>query len=156
MTPVGTPNNYQKGAHYRHASFLNSEVVALGPWLLTAKSQHVYRVPLGADPAAILTAGFLRNLTQGDYLVGVFTHPAGSLVLLNNYACDMVAWPTITLAPQVTAAMLLEIDRSSGLAGPLLDDSPLLPGLQLRLSPGTGRLLFLPDKPALMRKDSLF
>ena len=47
-------------------------------------------------------------------------------------------------APRYNQSNVLEVDPVSGRAAPLLDDSPLLPGLQMNFQAAAARLLTMP------------
>jgi hypothetical protein len=60
-------------------------------------------------------------------------------VLITNYDLTFVAWPTVSFKE----ATVQEIHPSWGVPVQVHDDSPLEPGLQLRIEPGGARLFFL-------------
>ena len=73
----------------------------------------------------------------------VFKHADGRRgVLLNNYHFAYTAWPTVEF--DVDAAKVVEICPKTGKAVRLLDDSPAMPGVQLSIDSGKGRLFLLP------------
>jgi len=47
-------------------------------------------------------------------------------------------------APRYNQSKVLEVGPVSGRAAPLLDDSPLLPGLQMNFQAAAARLLIMP------------
>jgi hypothetical protein len=63
-------------------------------------------------------------------------------VLLQNYHFAYSAWPTVAF--KADSAQVLEVSPKTGKTAPVLDDSPDLPGLQLSLDAGEGRLFLLP------------
>ncbi len=114
-------------------------------------STGVYRVHPKDDPVAVLKGSPVRSLSSGDYLVGTFRHADGRrAVLLNNYHFAYSAWPTVSFDADATEVM--EVDPHTGKAIPVADDSPAMPGLQISLDAGEGRLFLLPA-PAPEPKD---
>jgi hypothetical protein len=65
-------------------------------------------------------------------------------VLLNNYDRSYAAWPTVEF--DADPAQVMEVSPETGEIAPVLDDSPQMPGLQLSLDAGAGRLFLLPAK----------
>jgi hypothetical protein len=63
-------------------------------------------------------------------------------VLLNNYDRSYAAWPTVEF--DADPAQVMEVSPETGEIAPVLDDSPQMPGLQLSLDAGAGRLFLLP------------
>lgn len=152
-TPVGGHEFPKGGAiitadgrptrHYAQAQRINARLKNLGPTLMQLTSTGVYRIEPGQNAAEILVDTPIQNLTDGDYLVGVFTHEDGrTAVLLNNYRFAYTAWPTVTF--RVDPARITEIDQDTGSEIPLRDDSPAMDGIQISLDSGEGRL-FLVD-----------
>jgi len=138
----------RKTRHYEQAKRLNTAVKALGPTLMKLTSEKVVRVKPGDDAAAALAGTPVTGLDygpQGDFLVGVFRHADGRrAVLLNNYDFLYTSWPTVTF--DVDPAQVLEVSQETGAETPVLDDSPDMPGLQVSLDAGAGRLFLLPPK----------
>ena len=62
--------------------------------------------------------------------------------MINNYHFAYSAWPTVTFAAD--QEKVREIDPQTGKEVPVLDDSPDMPGLQLSLDAGQGRLFLVP------------
>ena len=66
-------------------------------------------------------------------------------VLLQNQDPWATQWATVRFAPRLNvprnASGVLEVDPVHATLAPLLDDSPLEPGVQLGLRPGMARLL---------------
>ena len=189
---------YRKGAHYRHATRLNSIVKNWGraQYLLGATSTGVFRVmspgsksgaspgpwvPGGLDtpggtcsctsgasscpqPAQSLAGCAINNVTDlavsssrwtpkaGEgLLIGQFRLADGRTgLLLHNHNVDSTIWPTVGFAaPHEWSAggrSVLEVDAETGAEAPILDDSPLLPGLQMSFESGMARFLVLADK----------
>ncbi|MEI6501278.1 MAG: hypothetical protein WCP21_09670 [Armatimonadota bacterium] len=133
--------------HYYEAQRINAGLKHLGPVLMQLKSVSVNRVSTKTDPAPALAGTPLKSLSgQGtDYLLGVFQHQDGRrAVLLNNYDRAYAAWPTVEF--DVDPAQVMEVSPETGKIEPVLDDSPEMPGLQLSLDAGAGRLFLLPAK----------
>jgi hypothetical protein len=135
----------RKTRHYDQARRLNAAVKAMGPTLMRLTSTGVTRVNGAAAPAA-LQGTPLRALAGPDtteYLLGAFRHADGRrAVLLSNYDFVYTAWPTVEFA--VDPAQVREICPETGAEIPVVDDSPDMPGLQLSLDAGGGRLFLLP------------
>ena len=113
---------------------------------LTSTSVHRVK-PKGATPDALKESP-VRQLSDGDYLVGTFRHADGRrAVLLNNYHFAYSAWPTVEF--DVDASKVVEVSPKTGREEAVRDDSPDMPGLQLSLDAGEGRLFLLPanEKP---------
>ncbi len=64
--------------------------------------------------------------------------------MLMNYRLLLTAWPTVEFDAPVE--QIREIDKRTGKEIPVLDDRPGMPGLQLSLEDGEGRLFILPAK----------
>ena len=74
--------------------------------------------------------------------MGTFRHADGRrAVLLQNYHFAYSAWPTVEFD---AAAAVLEVSPRNGIAAPVVDASPDMPGLQLSLDAGEARLFLLP------------
>lgn len=133
--------------HYDEAKRINAGIRNLGPTLMKLTSTGVYRVKPKDDAAAALKGSPLRSLTDGDYLVGAFRHADGRrAVLINNYHFAYSAWPTVRF--EAKASSVMEVSPATGREVPVLDDSPDMPGLQLSLDAGQGRLFLLPAENA--------
>ncbi len=135
--------------HYEQAKRLNAAVRNLGPTLMGLRCHGVIRPPAaiesatGAVDTALLAGSPLRHLTAGDFLIGVFSHADGRrAVLLNNYSYAHTAWPTVEFSAPLE--QVREVDPASGQEVAVVDDSPAMPGLQLSLDAGEGRLFLLP------------
>ncbi len=147
-----TPLGFEKGGgligldgrptrHYYQAQRINAGLKNLGPALMHLTSQAVYRVPRGTNPARILGAAPLV-VSPGDYLIGVFKHADGrKAVLLNNYSYTYTAWPTVKFRADLKK--VTEVDPATGKETPVVDASPAMPGLQVSLGAGAGRLFLL-------------
>lgn len=135
--------------HYDQAQRINAALNNLGPALMRLTSTGVIRISPDTDPAAALTGSPIKALAKDevdpplDLLLGAFRHEDGRrAVLLNNYSVNLTSWPTVEFdAPHDQVA---EIDPASGKEIPLYDESPDMPGLQLSLDSGQGRLFLLP------------
>ncbi|MBN1345651.1 MAG: hypothetical protein JXQ73_23365 [Phycisphaerae bacterium] len=131
--------------HYDQARRINAELKNLGSTLMKLTSTGVRKVDPGSDPAGQITGTPIKSLTKGDYLIGTFKHADGRrAVLLNNYHFAYTAWPTVEF--DVEASRVVEVCPVTGKEIGLLDDSPAMPGLQLSIDAGRGRLFLLPVK----------
>jgi len=137
-----------KTRHYEHAQRLNAELNALGPTLMQLTSTGVYRVKPTDTPSEVLKGSGLLDLKRdrvdppGDYLVGAFRHHDGRrAVLLQNYRFAHSAWPTVVFDGPLQRVR--EVDKKTGKEVPVYDESPLMPGCQLSLADGEGRLFLL-------------
>lgn len=129
--------------HYEQAKRINAALKNLGPTLMKLTNESVHRVGHKEGSMAALAGGPIRSLDAGDYLVGSFRHADGRrAVLLNNYHFAFTAWPTVQFDGD--PAKIVEISPATGKEIPLLDDSPDMPGLQISLDAGEGRLFLLP------------
>ena len=131
--------------HYEQAKRINAGLKNLGPTLMKLTSADVMRVRPGDDPAKALVDSPVKSISKGgDYLIGVFNHSDGRrAVLINNYDCNYTTWPTVEFdAPDWT---VIEVDAGDGKEKPARDDSPEMPGLQIGLDAGEGRLFLLPS-----------
>jgi hypothetical protein len=129
--------------HYEEAKRINAGLKQLGPTLMKLTSTSVHRVkPKHATPEA-LTGSPLRSIDDGDYLIGAYRHTDGRrAVLLSNYHFAYSAWPTVEF--DVDASKVVEVSPQTGQNEPVRDDSADMPGLQLSLDAGAGRLFLLP------------
>lgn len=129
--------------HYAEAKRINAVLKNLGPTLMGLTSAGVHRVrPKNATPDA-LKGSPVRSISEGDYLIGVFRQADGRrAVLLCNYDFAYSSWPTVSF--DVEPGKVMEVSPETGRAGPVIDDSPDLPGLQISLDAGEGRLFLLP------------
>jgi hypothetical protein len=129
--------------HYEEAKRINATLKNLGPTLMKLTSTGLYRIHSKDDPAVLLKGSPLRSLSAGDYLVGTFRHADGRrAVLLNNYHFAYSAWPTVSF--DAAPGSVLEVDPRTGKESAVVDDSPAMPGLQISLDAGEGRLFLLP------------
>jgi hypothetical protein len=134
----------RKTRHYEQAKRVNRAIRQLGPTLMSLTSIGVYRVTPDENPDQALKDTPITNLTNGDYLVGLFKHADGRrAVLLNNYSFAYTAWPTVRFSAPVQ--QLREVCKKTGKEIPIVDDSPAMEGLQLSLDSGEGRLFLLPE-----------
>jgi hypothetical protein len=136
----------QRTRHYDEARRINAVLKNLGPVLMKLTSTGVYRLTPKSDAADVLKGTPLKDITgdalSRDLLVGTFAHTdSRRAVLLNNYAFAYSAWPTVAFATDL--AQVTEVDPSTGKELPVRDDSPDLPGLQLSLDAGQGRLFLV-------------
>jgi hypothetical protein len=129
--------------HYEEAKRINGAVRHFGPTLMQLTSTGVYRCEPKDDSAVALKGSPILSLSPGDYLVGVFRHSDGRrAVLLNNYHFAYSAWPTVVF--DAPTNVVLEVSPLTGQQTPVADDSPDMPGLQVSLDAGAGRLFILP------------
>ena len=135
--------------HYEQARRINTVVANLGRTLMACTSTGVRRVRPGEAPAAVLRGAPIVDLRKapvdppGDYLVGTFRHADGRrAVLLMNHRTTHTAWPTVVFdAPD---HLVREVDPATGREIPVRDESPKMPGIQVPLLDGGGRLFVLP------------
>lgn len=136
----------RKTRHYDQARRLNAAVKAMGPTLMQLTSEGVVRVSGAAPGAEALKGTPITALTghpTAEYLLGRFRHADGRrAVLLCNYDYLYTSWPTVEFS--VDAGQVREVSQETGVEIPVLDDSPDMPGLQLSLDAGAGRLFLLP------------
>ena len=139
--------------HWFQAKRINQCLKNLGPTLMQLTNQGVYRIKPGDDPEQVLMGTAIKSITRApvdpahDYLVGVFNHRNGQrVVLVNNYRFAYTAWPTIEF--DVPQPQVRELDQQTGKIVAVHDDSPEMPGLQISLDAGEGRLFVLPAKAA--------
>jgi hypothetical protein len=147
--------------HWWQAQRINGAVRALGPTLMRARSTGVVALRLddGPEPAQLLAAqrSTLHNISRGSFTVGSFALEEGlggvgafsTAVLLANYAWTYTQTPTIDFGPSVEA---LEVDQHSGGTRPIVDAIRGLPGLQVGLLAGGGRLFVLRASRPLARE----
>ncbi len=131
--------------HYDQARRINARIKNLGPTLMKLTSTKVIRIKPGEKAAAALAGSPLENLSDGDWLIGVFKHADGRrAVLLNNYRFAYTAWPTVEFAG--SPDKVVEVDQTTGEETKLRDDSPDMPGIQISLDAGQGRLFIMDEK----------
>jgi len=137
--------------HYGQAQRINAQLKHLGPVLMRLTSTDVRRLAPGDDPAGVLANTPIRNITRdavdppNDYLVGVFSHEDGRrAVMLMNYRHALTAWPTVEF--DAPADQVREVDKNTGGEVPVRDDSPEMPGIQVSLDAGEGRLFLMPPR----------
>lgn len=135
----------QRTRHYDQAKRINAGIKNLGPTLMQLTSVSVIRAKAGEDAAKALDGSPIKSITAGDYLIGVFKHSDGRrAVLLNNYDPNYGIWPTVKF--DLPDDKVVEVDALDGKEKPVRDDSPDMPGLQISLDSGEGRLFLLPAK----------
>jgi len=144
----------RKTRHYEQARRINREIKNLGPTLMKLTSTGVYRPAVDQlrwqiyiepedEPSHEVEDQPITDITEGDYLIGVFRHDDGrQAVLINNYNFAYTAWPTLEF--KVPADQVKEVCKETGKEIPVLDDSPAMEGLQISLDAGEGRLFLLP------------
>ena len=138
----------RRGRHWEHARRLNATLKNLGPTLMKLTSTGVYRVRPGDKMDAMPAGTPIRKIVRApvdpphDYLIGAFRHADGRrAVMLQNYRFAFTAWPTVEFDAPLAAVR--EVNPRSGRQIPVLDDSPDMPGLQICLDAGEGRLFLL-------------
>lgn len=129
--------------HYDEAQRINAVLKNLGPVLMRLTSTDTRRIKPGASPAETLAGSGIKSLSDGNYLVGSFKHRDGRrAVLLQNYEFAYSAWPTVQFDADDRAVR--EISPKTGREVALYDESPDMPGLQISLDAGEGRLFLMP------------
>ncbi len=135
--------------HYAQASRINAEIRALGPTLMQLTSTSVRRLAPKEKQETILAGTPIRKITRArfdpplDLLIGCFQHRDGRrAVLLVNYRFAYTAWPTVEF--DANPANVTEVDKTTGREVPVIDSSPDMPGIQVSLDAGDGRLFLLP------------
>ncbi len=132
----------QKTRHYEQAKRINLNLKNLGSTLMELTSTGVYRITPDDNPNQVLRGSPITNLTNGDYLIGVFKHVDGRLaVLLNNYSFAFTAWSTVKF--NIPVNQVREVCKKTGREILVVDDSPAMEGLQISLDSGEGRLFLL-------------
>jgi hypothetical protein len=132
-----------KTHHYEEAKRINAVVRNYGPTLMQLTNTAVIRLKPGEKYSAMLTNSPIKSLSDGDYLIGSFRHKDGRrAVLLNNYHFAYSAWATVEFNAPTNS--VVEIDAATGKEVPLYDDSPDMPGVQISLDAGQGRLFLMP------------
>lgn len=137
--------------HYNEARRINAELKNLGPTLMKLTSTrvvHVERPGRGEDApdtSATLAGYPIKRLTGDpsiDCIVGEFRHADGRrAVLLMNHDVAYTSWPTVEF--DAPPGSVVEIDKATGKEIIFRDDSPDMPGLQVSLDAGDGRLFLL-------------
>ena len=135
--------------HYDEAKRLNAQIKNLGPTLMELTSVGMARLRPGDDARKALAGSPIRDITRqdvdpsNDYLIGIFKHADGRrAVLLNNYRHDYAAWPTVEF--DAPADKVVHVCKKTGNEEPVIDESPDIPGLQVSLDAGEGKLYLLP------------
>lgn len=135
--------------HWYQAQRLNAELKNLGPVLMRLTSTGARRVGPEDSPAEKLAGSGIADITRdkvdppNDYLAGTYTHEDGRrAVMLMNYRFAFTAWPTVAF--DAPLEQITEVDKRTGAEIPVIDDSPEMPGVQLSLDAGEGRLFLMP------------
>jgi hypothetical protein len=141
----------QRTRHWEQARRINAGVKNLGPVLMKLTSTDVRRVTPECTPAEVLKDAPIREITRdavdppNDYLVGLFRHEDGRrAVMLTNYRFAYTAWPTVEFG--VPADQVKEVSKATGKEIDLRDESPEMPGIQVSLDAGEGRLFLMPPR----------
>jgi hypothetical protein len=128
---------------------INEQLKNLGPVLMQLTSVGVYRVTPDSDAAQILPGTPIRNLSRAsvdpaqNYLIGVFKHADGRrAVMLMNYHFAYAAWPTVEF--DMPLEQVHHVNAWTGQETLVIDESPDMPGVQLSLQDGEGKLFLLP------------
>jgi hypothetical protein len=140
----------RKTRHYDQAKRINFEVKNLGPTLMKLTNTGVYRVKPGDNAEKVLAGTPIKTLKISepndpplDILIGIFRHSdKRKAVLIQNYYYAFTAWPTVEFT--VPTDKVRELDKQTGRERPVIDDSPDLPGFQVSLDAGEGRLFLIP------------
>jgi hypothetical protein len=128
--------------HYDEATRINATLKNLGPTLMQLTNTAVLRIRPKDDIGAMLSESPLRSITPDEYLIGTFKHKDGRrAVLVQNYHIAYSAWPTVEFAGD--AASVREVSPKTGKEIPVYDESPDMPGLQISLDAGEGRLFLV-------------
>lgn len=145
-----------KTRHYDQARRINAQLKKLGPTLMQLTSTAVVKLST-ADSPPNLEGTHIRGIQRvagdphGEFIIGGFTHADGRrAVMIVNHSYMYTAWPTVEFAaaPGSGSASVMEVDRDSGEIVAAVDASPELPGLQISLDAGDGRLFILPAQGA--------
>lgn len=139
----------QPTRHYEQAKRINFGVKNWGPTLMKLTSTAVVRVKPGENSEEKLVGTGVDSIKMdnegGDYLVGAFKHEDGRrAVMINNYDHNYATWFTVKF--DVFQRRVHELDPATGKLKAIRDESPWMPGLQLSLDSGEGRLFILPPK----------
>jgi Beta-galactosidase len=133
--------------HYDEARRINAGLLKLGPTLMELTPSGVVRFTTGSDTNALRGTGVIGlervgTDPQSTLLVGAFRHADGRRgVMLVNHSHAFTAWPTVVFD---SVGPVTEVSRADGQEHEVVDDSPELPGTQLSLGAGDGRLFLLP------------
>ena len=89
--------------------------------------------------------GYSSGKLGEGLLIGQFRLADGrTAVLLHNHNPEWTLWPSIEFDAQYNQSQVVELDAIAGGEKPLLDDSPVMAGLQLNFQAGMARLLIMP------------
>lgn len=142
----------RKTRHYDEARRINGELLQLGPTLMQLTSTGVRRLNTSANATNPIPGFPIRSLARvgtdpdSTFIAGAFVHRDGRrAVLMVNHDIAYTAWPSVTF--DAPSGSVLEVDKTTGRLDPVVDDSPVLPGLQLSFGPGDGRLFLMPPPP---------
>ena len=144
-TPGSKPDNADQspGHKYPIVQRINAKLKVLGDWLMPRVSSAVVEVE-GGDAATAALSGLpwvsINGTAAGprwQFMLGCFD--ANKTILLVNEDSNHPALATIAM-PTASEATMMELHPTSGGAVPALDDSPFLPGFQVALLAGDGRL----------------
>jgi hypothetical protein len=144
MTPTpGNPPNIadqSPGHKYPIVQRINSKLRVFGDWLLdTVSSSVVQTSGIATTPLIQLPWTSINGSSAGPYsefMLGCYDN--NRTILLVNQDSNHPALATVGMATRNEEMM--EVDPSSGKLVPPKDDSPFLPGFQIALLPGDGRL----------------
>ena len=144
-TPGNKPDNADQspGHKYPIVQRINAKLKVLGDWLMPRVSSAVVEVE-GGDAATTALSGLpwvsINGTAAGprwQFMLGCFD--ANKTILLVNEDSNHPALATIAM-PTASEATMMELHPTSGGVVPALDDSPFLPGFQVALLAGDGRL----------------
>jgi hypothetical protein len=155
-----------RSQHYYDAQQINSAVMALGPTLLQLRSTITTYINLNdpASQAAPATPGGatchgraldceawptfaelgaegcpLKNVTGGAFVVGCFEHETEegtTAAVVMNYEDKYNLFATLVFGP----GRAREVSQATGAEVEIYDAAPHMPGLQVLLVPGAGKL----------------
>ena len=145
-TPGCEPDisNQSPGNKFPMVQRINSKLRVLGNWLFPKVSSAVVQAS-GDRTSTILLNQLPWNSISGsltgpqfDFLLGCYDE--NKTVLLVNQDSNHPALATVGGMDSTTLMNMMEVDSNSGDLIPARDDSPFLPGFQIALLAGDGRL----------------
>ena len=141
----------ERTRHWEQARQINAGIKHLGPTLMKLTSTDVRRITPESVPVEALKDTPIRDIARdavdppNDYLVGMFRHGDGRrAVMVTNYRFAYTAWPTVEFDAPLD--QVKEVDKTTGNEIAVRDDSPEMPGVQVSLDAGEGRLFLMPPR----------
>lgn len=136
----------KKTRHYEEARRINGRIRNLGPTLMQLTSKRVLRLTSASSSTNLPPETGIRSIEPpGNYTIGAFAHRDGRRALMIcNYDFAYSAWPTVQFDDN--PAGVVEVSQENGQERKVEDDSPAMPGLQISLDAGEGRLFLLPPQ----------